>query len=293
MSQRTLLVTGANGHLGRLVVELLAQKNLKDTKIIAGTRDPSKAQAPKGVEVRKVDFDDKDLDKAFAGVDRLLIVSTDALDRPGRRLEQHKAAIGAAKKAGVKHVLYTSMPNPKADSPVAVAEDHRLTEEALKAAPFGHTILRNNLYMHYMVGAAAAAVAHGNVYAASGDGKVAYVSREDCAAAAAGALADAFDGRRVVDVSGPASFGGADLAALVSELSGKKIGYVPLTPTQQREGLVKAGVPAPVAAVLVSFDEGAARGDLDVVSGAVKDLAGRAPTDLKTLLTQTKAEWLK
>lgn len=293
MSQRTLLVTGANGHLGRRILELLVEKSPKDTKIIAGTRDPSKFKPLKGVEAKKVDFEDKDLDKAFAGVDRLLVVSTDALDRPGRRLEQHKAAFAAAKKAGVKHVLYTSMPNPKVGSPVAVAEDHRLSEEALAAGPFGHTILRNNLYMHYQVQSAAAAVALGALYTATGDGKVAHVTRDDCAAAAAGALADGFDGRRIVDVSGPAALSGADVAAIISEVSGKKIAHVALTSAQQRDGLVKAGVPAPIAAVLVSFDEGAAAGDLAVVGTAVKDLGGKAPTDLKTLLTQTKAEWLK
>ena len=84
-----------------------------------------------------------------------------------------------------------------------------------------------------------------------------------------------------------------EVAAIISELSGKKIAHVALSPAQQRDGLVKAGVPAPIAGVLVSFDEGAARGDLAVVGTAVKDFGGTAPTDLKTLLTQTKAEWLK
>ncbi|MDP2342736.1 MAG: NAD(P)H-binding protein [Deltaproteobacteria bacterium] len=293
MNQRTLLVTGAHGHLGRRVLELLVEKKLKNTTIVAGTRDPQKLQAPKGVVVRKVDFEAADLDAAFAGVDRLLLISTDALDRPGRRLEQHKAAIAAAQKAGVKHLLYTSMPNPTPTSKVLLAPDHRLTEEAIKAAPFGHTLLRNNLYMDLQLGALQGALAAGALYNAAGDGRVAWVSREDCAAVAAAALADEFDGRRVVDVSGPAAVSSAELAAIASGISGKELRHVSLPPSAARDGMVAAGLPAPFAAVLVSFDEAAADGDLATVTNSVAEFAGRAPTDLKTFLTNNKAAWVK
>jgi NAD(P)H dehydrogenase (quinone) len=292
---RTLLVTGAAGHLGRQVLAELVQKKLKDTRIIAATRDPQKLKGLDGVEVVRADFDDEaSLAVAFKGVDRLLLISTDALDRPGRRQEQHKRAIAAAAAAGVKHVLYTSIVNPNKDSPMGVAEDHRLTEAALVAEPrLGHTILRNNLYMDLLLGSLPGAFGAGALYAASGDGKFGYVTRADCARAAAAALAADFDGRRVIDVTGPAAVSNAEIAALASSIAGKPLPFVALTPEQARGGLEKAGFPPPIAALFVSFDEGAAKGELNVVSTAVKDLTGTAATDLKTFLTANKAAWVK
>src|ERR1700722_8416773 len=146
-SERTLFVTGAGGHLGRRVVEILLEKGAG--KIVAGTRKPEKLAdlAARGVEVRPADFDDpKGLEAALAGVDRVLIISTDAIDRPGRRLAQHRAAVAAATRAAVKHVVYTSMPNPET-SPVVFAPDHLGTEQALKASGISYTILRNCWYM--------------------------------------------------------------------------------------------------------------------------------------------------
>src|ERR1700728_599886 len=142
-SERTLFVTGAGGHLGRRVVELLIEQ--RAGKIVAGTRKPEKLAdlAARGVAVRHADFEDaKGLEAALAGVDRVLIISTDAIDRPGRRLAQHQAAVAAAARAGVKHVVYTSMPNPET-SPVVFAPDHLGTEQALKASGMGWTVLRD------------------------------------------------------------------------------------------------------------------------------------------------------
>ncbi|MEO5728244.1 MAG: NAD(P)H-binding protein, partial [Byssovorax sp.] len=144
---QTLLVTGASGQLGRRVVELLLEA--KAGTVVAATRDPAKLAdlAARGVLVRKADFDDEgSLAEAFAGVDRLLLISTDSLVRPGHRLAQHQAAVRAAVSAGVGHIVYTSFTNPGVESPITVAPDHRLTEEAIAATKLGFTILRNNLY---------------------------------------------------------------------------------------------------------------------------------------------------
>src|SRR4051794_23190970 len=159
---RTLLVTGASGQLGRRVVELLL--DAKAGTVIAATRDPAKVAdlAARGAVVRKADFEDEaSLAEAFAGVDRLLLVSTDAVDRPGRRIAQHEAAVRAAVRAGVKHIVYTSMPNPGVDSPVSIAVDHRKTEEAITATSLGFTILRNNLYTDLLLQSLPRAVATG------------------------------------------------------------------------------------------------------------------------------------
>src|SRR3984885_85845 len=188
-SDRTLFVTGASGHLGRRVVELLLEKNAG--KIVAGTRTPDKLAdlAARGVVVRHADFEDpKKLEAALAGVDRALIISTDAIDRPGRRIAQHRAAVAAAVSAGVKHVLYTSMPNPET-SPVVFAPDHLGTEQALKASGLSYTILRMCWYTDFLIPTLAPAAASGKLMAATGQGGAPYVTREDCAQAAAAALA--------------------------------------------------------------------------------------------------------
>lgn len=145
----TLLVTGASGHLGRRVLaNLLDTCGIPPSCLIAVTRDPAKVAdiAARGVDVRRGDFDDPaSLDAAFKGANRLLLISTDAFDRPGARIAQHKAAIAAAKQAGVKHIVYTSMPRPDG-SPIPFAPDHLGTEQALAASGLGWTVLRNAWY---------------------------------------------------------------------------------------------------------------------------------------------------
>jgi NAD(P)H dehydrogenase (quinone) len=160
-AERTLFVTGASGHLGRRVVELLLEKDAG--KIVAGTRKPEKLAdlEARGVVVRQADFEDpQGLEAALAGVDRVLIISTDAIDRPGRRLAQHRAAVAAAVSAGVKHAVYTSMPNPET-SPVVFAPDHLGTEQALKASGVSHMILRMCWYADFLIPTLAPAVASG------------------------------------------------------------------------------------------------------------------------------------
>src|SRR5262245_25229277 len=146
----TILITGAAGQLGqRIIYHLLETEKVPAAKIIAATRDPAKLAdlAAKGVITRKADFDDAaSLESAFKGVDRLLIISTDALAVPGVRLKQHKAAVDAAAKAGVKHIAYTSMPSPD-KSLVTFAPDHLGTENAMKATDIPYTIFRNAWYM--------------------------------------------------------------------------------------------------------------------------------------------------
>ncbi len=185
----TLLITGASGQLGRRVLELLLDAGAG--KLIATTRNPEKLAelARRGVVVRKADFDDAaSLPAAFAGAGRLLLISTDAVGTPGRRIAQHRAAVDAAVRAGVKHVVYTSLTRPEPGSPVTFASDHYGTEQALAASPLGWTILRNNVYTDFLLRSLPQAVATGKLVAAAGDGGAGYVTREDCARVAAAAL---------------------------------------------------------------------------------------------------------
>ena len=138
----TFLVTGAGGHLGRRIVELLLEA--KARRVIAASRDPAKVVdlAAKGAETRRADFDDPaSLDAAFKGVDRLLIVSTDDVVTPGKRLRQHTAAVEAAARARIGHVVYTSMPNPEPGSLIPFAPDHYGTEQALAKSALADSLV--------------------------------------------------------------------------------------------------------------------------------------------------------
>jgi NAD(P)H dehydrogenase (quinone) len=287
--QPVLLVTGASGHMGRRVIELLL--DAQAGPIIATTRTPASLSdfSARGVTVRRADFDDPaTLPDAFAGTDRLLLISTDAVGMSDRRIRQHLAAVQAAQDAGVSHIVYTSLPNPGPESPISLAPDHQATEDALAASTMGWTALRNNVYTEMLPGALAQAIQMGSLYRASGDGKVGYVTREDCARAAAAALAAPFTGRRTLDITGPDALSGADLAALASSISGKPVTYVPLPPDVLRENLRKVGLPESVIDVIVSFDEAAAQGLLDAVTSAVEDLTGHAPMPVAEFLAQNK-----
>ncbi|AUX45236.1 NmrA family transcriptional regulator [Sorangium cellulosum] len=286
MSQ-PLLVTGAGGQLGRRVVDLLLAQGAGP--LIVTTRHPEKLGElrDRGVEVRRVDFDaPAALAEAFAGAARLLLISTDALDRPGRRLAQHRSAIEAAVKAGVEHVVYTSLTNPGPGSPIAIASDHQGTEDALAESGLGATVLRNNLYTDLLLGSLQRALATGQLVAAAGDGKTGYVTREDCARAAAAALAADFNGKRVLDITGPATVSQGDIARIASELTGKPIVYVPIPREALEQGMRQAGLPAAMATLFASFDEGIARGTLDVATSAVEELTGEPAEDVQRFLAR-------
>lgn len=287
-NQPTLLVTGASGNLGRRVTELLLEA--KAGKIVAGTRDPSKLAdlAAKGAEVRKVDFDDPALPNAFKGVDRLLLISTDALDKPGRRLQQHKAAVAAAKQAGVKHIVYTSMPKPEPGSPIPFAPDHYGTEQALAESGLGWTVLRNSWYQENLFHSLPQVLASGKWFSAAGDGKVAHVSREDAAYAAASALAAQPNGNSRYDITGSELLTTKEIAKLASEATGKPIEVVNVSDEQLKQGMIAAGMPDFLAPVFASFDTNTRAGNIAIASDAVQKLTGRAPRSLKQFFAANK-----
>ncbi len=291
-SERTLFVTGASGHLGRRVVELLLEKGAG--RIVAGTRKPEKLAdlAARGVDVRHVDFDDaKGLEAALAGVDRVLIISTDAIDRPGRRLAQHQAAVAAAARAGVKHAVYTSMPNPET-SPVVFAPDHLGTEEALKASGMSWTITRMCWYTDFLIPTLAPAVASGQLSAATGQGGAPYVTREDCAQAAAAALASTETSNKTWNITGPAVVTYAELAKLASELTSRPVTFVPVEAAERASQLVAVGTPEPIAKMLVSGQLAVAQGKMGTATTAVKELSGREPMSVREFLSAHRAALL-
>jgi len=289
----TLLVTGASGHLGQLVItHLLDTLKVPPNRIIATTRHPEKlaALAAKGVTVRPADFDDiASLTAAFSGAQRLLLISTDALDRPGHRLAQHKNAVAAAAKTGVKHVVYTSMPLPE-DSPLLIAPDHLGTEQALAASSLSWTLLRDCWYMENLFMYLPSALATGQWYSAAGDGKVAYVSRADCARAAAMALASGDTSKATYTLTGSEAFTTEDVAKKVSALVGKPIAVVHVPVEGLIQGMVAAtGMPEPVAAIFASFDTNTKAGRASTATGDFQKLTGAAPQKFADWLDANKA----
>jgi NAD(P)H dehydrogenase (quinone) len=235
-----------------------------------------------------VDFEDAaSLPSAFAGVDRLLLISTDAVDRPGRRIAQHRTAVEHAKKANVRHVVYTSMPNPEG-SLVLFAPDHLGTEQALTASGLGWTILRNSWYQENLLMSIPTWLATGKWFTSAGNGKQAHVSREDCARAAAAALASENTANARYDITGPEKRTVTEIAALVSEIYGKPIEVVPVGDEQLAQGIQAAGLPPPVAALLVSFDANTRAGKFDVLSNAVEQLTGKPPQKLRDFLAANR-----
>lgn len=290
---KTLLVTGASGQLGTRVVELLLEAHAG--KIIAATRNPDKLAplALRGVELRTADFDDpSSLEAAFAGVDRLLIISTSQVDGTDRRQRQHRNAVEAARAAGVGHVIYTSLTNPGPKSAVTFAADHRLTEEALAESDFDWTVLRNNVYTDMFLQSLPRAIQSGQLVSAIGDGLVGYVTREDCARAAAAALASDSTGRQTLDITGPALVSQTEIAQILSEISGREIQYVPIDVATLTNGLLSAGLPEGAARMIASFDQAAADGTLAVATNTVAELTGKPAQSVKDFLNEHRAALL-
>ncbi|HET7715245.1 MAG TPA: NAD(P)H-binding protein [Bauldia sp.] len=282
MSTPVLLVSGASGRLGRRVVELLLER--KSGHVIAGTRDPAKLVdlAAKGAEVRALDFDRPEtFATAFAGVERALIISTDRVDV---RKQPQRAAVEAAAKAGVKHAVYTSALTPRPSETNAISDSHFWTEQALAASPMGWTVLRNGIYADTILFGLPNALKTGQMFSATGHAGRNYVTREDCAEVAAAALASGFDGCRILDVTGPRPVTHEQIAAWVSELSGRNVAHVPLPPDGLRHALLAAGLPRPYVEGLVGFDIDTAEGFHAITTPVVKDLTGRVPTGVEDFL---------
>jgi NAD(P)H dehydrogenase (quinone) len=290
MAQK-LLVTGAAGNLGRLVLDALLARGTAASDIIATTRDAAKLAdyAAKGIEIREADFNDPaSVKKAFAGADRVAIISTDAIDGNGTRIKQQTGAVAAAREAGVKHLVYTSMPNPHEGSRITFEADHRLTEEAIKASGLSYIILRNSWYQENLLMDLPQAVASGAWYTSAGQGKVSHVARRDCADALAAVLASDSTDNKIYTLTGPESFTTEEIAELASNVTGKPITVVHLDDEQLAGGMKSAGVPDFLVPFLVGFDANTREGGADLVNSDVESLIGRKPRPLRAFLEDNK-----
>ena len=276
-------ITGASGPLGRLAAEALLRR-IEPDELVLVTRSPDRLAdlAARGVNVRAGDFSHPDtLPAAFDGTSELLLISTDAV---GARVPQHQAAVSTAARAGVRRIVYTSVPEPTADNPAFVVPDHAATEAALRDSGLRWTVLRNNLYAEYQLDALQHATSSGRYVTNTGAGRAAYVTRADCAAAAAGALVSREVDDTVFDVTGPRAFDAQDMARLAAGLGARPVEVQQLDDDAYTAALVTAGVPEALAGGLTSFGAAIRLGHLGAVTDAVQRLSGAAPAPLETLL---------
>jgi NAD(P)H dehydrogenase (quinone) len=282
-------ITGASGQLGRKTAELvLGRVDPGDVVLLTRTPEALADLADRGAAIRRADFDEpQSVRDALQDVERVLLISAVEL---GHRVGQHRAAIEAAQQAGVRHVLYTSIPNPVAENPAGVVPDHGATEAALEESGLAWTFLRNNLYAEYQVPTAAQAIATGQLVTNASGGSTAFVSRDDCAAAAAAVLTSAGHENTSYDITGPQSVSAEELAALAGEIAGQKIEVVHVDDDAFVAGLTGAGLPEAAARLYASFGASTRGGFLEGVSNAVKDLTGEAPRSLRTVLTAASGE---
>jgi NAD(P)H dehydrogenase (quinone) len=283
----SIVVTGATGHLGRLVVEALLSRGVAADRIVAtGRRTEALADlAGRGVVVRRADFDDPaSLREAFTGAEKLLLVSGSEV---GQRARQHANAIEAAQAAGVRFIAYTSI--AKADtSTLLLAEEHRATEQRLAGAGVPHALLRNGWYIENYTGQLPVYLQHG-ITGAAGTGRISAATRGDYAEAAAAVLAGEGHSGAVYELGG-APFTMAELAEIVSSATGQQVTYTDLPVEQYAQALVGAGLPEPVAAVYADGDRGVADGELLVEGSDLEKLIGRAPTSLADAVAAAVAD---
>jgi NAD(P)H dehydrogenase (quinone) len=277
----TFAVTGASGQLGRIVVEKLKSK-VGPSEIVALARDPGKI-ADLAVTARAADYDRPDtLDAALRGVDRLLLISSSEI---GKRQVQHANVIEAAKKAGVRKIVYTSLLHADV-SPLDLAIEHRATEDRLRASGLPFVILRNGWYTENYTGSIGAALAGGAFIGSAGNGRISSASRSDYAEAAVVALTGEAAPDAIYELAGDDAYTLTELAAEISRQAGKTIPYRNLEPADYATALAGFGLPVDFAKAIAGWDYGASQGALFDDDHQLSKLIGRPTTPLAETVAQ-------
>jgi NAD(P)H dehydrogenase (quinone) len=273
-----IVITGATGHLGRLIIATLL-KNVPASDIVAAVRNVEKARdiAALGVHVRRADYNEPPAwDEALKGADKVLLISSSEV---GQRARQHRSVIDAARRAGVKFLAYTSVLRAET-SPLGLAAEHKETEALISASGIPHTLLRNGWYTENYTAGIPGALARGAVYGCAGEGRIASAARLDYAEAAAAVMTAENQAGRVYELAGDTAYTLAELAAEISRQSGKNIGYVDLPEGEYRNVLKKAGLPEAIAAMIADSDRGVSRGALFDDGHQLSKLINRPTTSL-------------
>jgi NAD(P)H dehydrogenase (quinone) len=281
-----IVITAASGNLGRLVLEDLLTRGVPASGIRAVVRDSAKlaGYAERGVQVVHGDYTDPgSLVAALSGADKLLLISS--MGASEDRIKHHLNAVAAAKQAGVKHVVYTSITH--ADSnPIGFSWVHKDTEAALRESGIPTTILRNNWYFENLLSSAGIALEHGAFIGSAGEGKVGYATRADYAAAAAAVLTGEGHEGKVYELSGDTAITNAEIAAEVTAQSGKQVAYASLPQQEYAAALEGFGLPASLAADLAQADAAISEGALADVTDTLSTLIGRPTTTLAAAVAE-------
>ncbi|WP_428660121.1 SDR family oxidoreductase [Runella sp.] len=284
-----ILVTGATGHLGKATIDFLLN-TVSANQIAALVRDEAKAEelAAKGVELRRGDYNDIDsLEKAFAGVDTLLLVSSASLED---RVGQHINAINAAVRAGVKHLIYTSVVKASHETKFIPGADHIKTEEYLKQSGILYTIFRNTFYAEVLPTLWGNVLESGQWFYPADAAKANFAARKDMAEALANVLVSPEKHlNKTYEITGSKSYTFAEIAEQLSDVTGKTITYTDIPLDAFKEGLTKAGVPQQYVPIIVSISEAFKAGEMDATEEDLETLLGRKPTSLSTYLQETYA----
>lgn len=277
-------VTGATGQLGRIVIEKLKEKIAAES-IVALVRTPEKASGL-GVEIRAFDYDKPEaLAGALTGLDKLLLISANEI---GKRAVQHQRVIDAAKEAGVGQIVYTSLLRADTSS-LGLADEHVATEKALAASGLPFVIMRHGWYTENNLGMLNEVVAHGVLMGAAGEGKISSAARADYAEADVAVLTTEGHTGKVYELAGDETYTMADIAAVLSEVSGKTVQYVNLPAAEYTSALTGAGLPEFVASLYTGFHVSTEKGDLFDEGRLISKLTGKPTTSLKAVITQTLA----
>ncbi|HLJ22258.1 MAG TPA: SDR family oxidoreductase [Stellaceae bacterium] len=279
-----IVVTGATGQLGRLVLKALLEKT-SPSRVIAAVRSPDKAQDLKqaGVQVRAADYDRPEtLAAAFAGAEKVLLISGNTL---GKRVSQHRAVIDAARKAGVQLFAYTSVLKAPTTA-LMVGPDHRETEAAITASGLPSVVLRNGWYSENYLFRAAGAVKTGVLLGCAGEGRISAAPRADYAQAAATVLTSPNQAGRTYELAGDQSFTLAELAAELSRQIGRPMRYQNVTESEFTEALERNGIPSAYAPMMARSDALSAQGALLETGRQLSQLLGRATTPIGAVIEQ-------
>lgn len=274
-----IAITGATGQLGHLAIEKLKERTEKEN-LIALVRNTEKAK-DLGIEARLFDYAKPELlADSLKGVDYLFLISSSEV---GQRETQHKNVINAAKDAGVKWIVYTSLLHAST-SEMALAPEHVATEKALQESGITYTILRNGWYTENYAGSIPGSIQAGAFIGSAENGKISSATREDYAEAAANVLTTEGHENKIYELAGDIAYTLADLAAEVSKQIGKEIPYVNLSEADFTAALVKIGLPEGFAQILADSDAKAAKGALFSDDKTLSKLLDRPTTLLEEVV---------
>lgn len=282
-----IAITGASGKLGGSTINYLLDRNVVPGNIVAMVRDPAKFRL-RGLTVRRADYADPgSLEQALKGVDKLLFISTTVLGE--ERIRHHRNVVNAARAAGVRHIVYTSIVKPSPEAIFAASPGHFATEVMVRESGIPHTFFRNNLYMDLIPLMFGDALATGKIVHNANAGRIGFVARQDIAAALAAVLTSGDHRGKTYDISAPSPYSLADVAAALGRASRKTVTFRPVRSDEFRKVLEEKGVPARIINMSVALGDAIRAGEFDVSSTDLGRLMGRPAETLDAFLRRALA----